>query len=332
MVATERWYEGASMDYYDLGAWTRKVTTSSPQAQVWFDRGLNWLYGFNHAEAIKCFGKAAEIDPDCAMAHWGIAYAAGPNYNLTWEDFGWKGAQKVAAICHAVIQQALAHLAGVTPVERALIEALARRYPADHFTDEAQFGQWNDAYAAAMRTVYHAFPNDLDVATLAADALLNRTPWQLWDLVTGEAAAGAEHPEAFTEVDDGIADVFEHLAGEHEVRRSRIDRDATVLVDLEIGGATRGDQLLEREEGLCAGHLGVGEHEGRQRGVRRRGVREPLDPVELSRRSRPDDGADREIGGRMQGGDLRHEAARHGGRMRTGDPDGPSGCETVDDR
>jgi hypothetical protein len=66
------------MDYYDLGAYSRRVTTKSPEAQVWFDRGLNWLFGFNHAEAIKCFAKALEHDPDCAMAHWGIAYAAGP--------------------------------------------------------------------------------------------------------------------------------------------------------------------------------------------------------------------------------------------------------------
>src|ERR1043165_9238253 len=70
--------------YYDLGAYSRLVTTKSPEAQVWFDRGLNWLFGFNHGEAIKCFAKAAECDPECAMAHWGISYAAGPNYNLPW--------------------------------------------------------------------------------------------------------------------------------------------------------------------------------------------------------------------------------------------------------
>ena len=74
-------------DYYDLGAYKRTVTTSSPQTQIWFDRGLNWLYGFNHAEAIKCFEKALETDPGCAMAHWGISYAAGPNYNLPWHRY-----------------------------------------------------------------------------------------------------------------------------------------------------------------------------------------------------------------------------------------------------
>ena len=72
------------MDYFDLGPFSRTITTHAPAAQVWFDRGLNWVYGFNHMEAIACFRKALEYDADCAMAHWGVAYAAGPNYNLPW--------------------------------------------------------------------------------------------------------------------------------------------------------------------------------------------------------------------------------------------------------
>jgi Tfp pilus assembly protein PilF len=70
------------MSYFDLGPYSRKITTTSPEAQLWFDRGLNWLFGFNHGEAIKCFQKALKHDPECAMAHWGVSYAAGPNYNL----------------------------------------------------------------------------------------------------------------------------------------------------------------------------------------------------------------------------------------------------------
>ncbi|VVP16503.1 hypothetical protein PS862_03626 [Pseudomonas fluorescens] len=65
-------------DYYDLGTYSRPVTTRSPQAQLWFDRGLVWCYGYNHDEAIRCFRKAIEHDRDCAMAYWGIAYASGP--------------------------------------------------------------------------------------------------------------------------------------------------------------------------------------------------------------------------------------------------------------
>ena len=74
------------MDYpYNLGSYTRKVTTGSADAQCWFDRGLNWCFGYHHEEAIACFAKALETDPNCAMAHWGVAYAAGPNYNFPWE-------------------------------------------------------------------------------------------------------------------------------------------------------------------------------------------------------------------------------------------------------
>ena len=74
-------------DYYDLGSYSRRITTTSPEAQKWFDRGLAWTYGFNHDEAISCYRTALEHDPACAMAHWGIAYAAGPNYNKQWKHF-----------------------------------------------------------------------------------------------------------------------------------------------------------------------------------------------------------------------------------------------------
>ena len=74
------------MDYpYDLGRYARTVTTASPPAQIWFDRGLNWCFGYHHYEAVACFEKALEADPHCAMAQWGIGYAAGPNYNFPWE-------------------------------------------------------------------------------------------------------------------------------------------------------------------------------------------------------------------------------------------------------
>ena len=83
------------MTYFDLGPYSRKVTTSSPGAQLWFDRGLNWLFGFNHYEAIKCFQKALGHDGECAMAHWGISYASGPNYNLPWVRYDPLGRQIV---------------------------------------------------------------------------------------------------------------------------------------------------------------------------------------------------------------------------------------------
>ena len=73
--------------YFDLGSYTRGTSTASTSAQTWFDRGLVWSYAFHHEEAIRCFERAVEHDPGCALAHWGIAYAIGPNYNKQWEAF-----------------------------------------------------------------------------------------------------------------------------------------------------------------------------------------------------------------------------------------------------
>ena len=73
--------------YFDLGTYTRGTSTASTSAQMWFDRGLVWSYAFHHEEAIRCFERAVEHDPGFALAHWGIAYAIGPNYNKQWEAF-----------------------------------------------------------------------------------------------------------------------------------------------------------------------------------------------------------------------------------------------------
>ena len=74
-----------AQDYeFDLNGWRREITTSSPKAQTWFDRGLSWTYGYNHEEAVFCFREALRHDPGCAMAWWGIAYASGPFYNRPW--------------------------------------------------------------------------------------------------------------------------------------------------------------------------------------------------------------------------------------------------------
>ena len=84
----ERFAEsGETEPYYDLGSYHRPIDTPSPQAQIWFDRGLVWAYAFNHDEAIRCFERALDLDPDLAIARWGIAYSIGPNYNKAWEAF-----------------------------------------------------------------------------------------------------------------------------------------------------------------------------------------------------------------------------------------------------
>jgi tetratricopeptide (TPR) repeat protein len=180
--------------YYDLGGYRRAVSTKSPEAQLWFDRGLIWCYGFNHEEAVRCFDQAAESDPDCAMAHWGIAYAAGPNYNKQWKAFDTVDLERSLARAYDATRSAMSCLDHASPVEQALIRALAHRYPAD---EPAQVSPiWNDDYALAMREVYRAHSGDLDVASLFAEAIMNRTPWQLWDLKSGNPAEGADTIEA----------------------------------------------------------------------------------------------------------------------------------------
>ncbi|MEV8553736.1 hypothetical protein AB0L04_28455 [Streptomyces glaucescens] len=184
------------MEYYDLGTHTRPVTTTSAEAQLWFDRGLVWTYAFHHEEAVRCFEAAVAADPDCAMAHWGIAYALGPNYNKPWEFFDDGELARTVERTHAAAERANRKAAGAAPVERALIGALRARYPRSRPAEDCSV--WNTAYADSMRAAYELAPDDPDVATLYADALMNLTPWRLWDLRTGEPAEGARTRDART--------------------------------------------------------------------------------------------------------------------------------------
>ncbi|MEV5440904.1 hypothetical protein AB0K80_33615 [Streptomyces sp. NPDC052682] len=181
-------------DYYDLGTHTRPVTCGSAVAQRWFDRGLMWTYAFHHEEAVACFEKAADADPGCAMAYWGIAYALGPNYNKPWEFFDQDELVSTVERTHTAVERAHAETTGATPVEQALIDALRARYPRSRPVEDCSV--WSEAYADRMRQVYDLAPDDPDIATLYADALMNLTPWQLWDIRTGTPAAGARTLEA----------------------------------------------------------------------------------------------------------------------------------------
>ncbi|MYJ29466.1 MAG: tetratricopeptide repeat protein, partial [Acidimicrobiaceae bacterium] len=206
--------------YYDLGSFTRPVTTRNPEAQLWFDRGMAWCYGFNHDEAIACFERTLEHDPGCAMAHWGIAYAIGPNYNKPWEDFDDDDRRQSIDLALSSLAAADEVAAGVTDVERALIGALAHRFPAtgenpDDPSGPDDFAAWNDAYADAMRAVHHSHQDDLDVCALFAEAVMNRTPWALWDLVTGEPAEGAGTVEAVGVLETAFADLDDAGANQH---------------------------------------------------------------------------------------------------------------------
>ena len=192
-----------SDNYYDLGSHERRVTTASPQAQLWFNRGLVWCYAYHHEESVACFKKAVEHDPGCAIAHWGIAYAAGPNYNKPWEAFDEVDMSQSLAEAHGAAKRALDLKDSASPEEQALIEAIQQRYPAE--TPAEDLSIWNDGYADAMRQVYRDFPEDLDIATLFAEAIMNRTPWALWDLKSGAVAEGADTLEAIEVLEKAMA-------------------------------------------------------------------------------------------------------------------------------
>jgi tetratricopeptide (TPR) repeat protein len=182
------------MAYYDLGTYSREVSTSSDDAQRWFDRGLVWTYSYNHEQAIECFQKALEHDPDCAMAHWGVAYAAGPNYNFEWWMMDPTTKTKALGMAYDSTQAALTLVSNITPPERALIEALTARYPQREPIDDQ--APWNDDFAAAMRKTYRDHPDDIEVATVYAEAILNQTPWKMWDIWNNSVAKGAGTIEA----------------------------------------------------------------------------------------------------------------------------------------
>lgn len=127
--------------YYDLGQHSKPVTTKSADAQAWFDRGLIWCYGYNHEAAVRCFRKAAECDPSCAMAYWGVSYAAGPNYNKQWKAFDPIDLRESLNTAYDAALRALELVDFASPVEQSLIRPLARRYPS------------NDADKVTARTV-----------------------------------------------------------------------------------------------------------------------------------------------------------------------------------
>lgn len=190
-------------DYYDLGSYSCPVTTASPRAQLWFDRGLIWIYGYNHEEAVACFRRALEHDPDCAMAHWGVAYAAGPNYNMPWDLFDEAGRAEALATAHDAAQAALARVGGVTPAEAALIRALPARYPQRDLAPDMH--GWDHDFADAMRAAFAEAPDHLDLRTVYVESLLNLTPWKMWDLKTGRPAEGAATLEAQQVLEQAMA-------------------------------------------------------------------------------------------------------------------------------
>jgi tetratricopeptide (TPR) repeat protein len=164
-----------------LGDLHHPVSTHNPQAQQFFDQGLRFIYAFNHDEAARSFQHAAELDAKLAMAYWGVAEAVGPNYNDPADPDRYKHA-------HDAVQKAVDLSAAASTSEQAYIQALAKRFPADPASDLKHAAE---DYRDAMRQVVSEFPDDLDAATLFAEAGMNLHPWGLWH-VDGTPGAGTE--------------------------------------------------------------------------------------------------------------------------------------------
>lgn len=165
-----------------LGDHRHPISTSNPDTQRFFDQGVNLLFGFNHAEAIRSFREAARLDPDCAMCWWGVAVALGPNINLPMPP-------DAVAPAWEALQRARALAPKASPVERAWIEALAARYSADPKADRHAL---DEAYAQAMGKLWRDHPEDLDAGTLYAEAMMDTQPWDYWqaDSVTPKGHGG----------------------------------------------------------------------------------------------------------------------------------------------
>jgi len=167
------WYSsGQKAQLFDsLGNLNFPITTRSQEAQQYFNQGLMLAVGFNHAEAARSFYEATRLDSTCAMAYWGFSYVLGPNYNAGMEPDNYERA-------YVAIQRARQLSAGCTDKEKALIEALAKRYPAQPVDERKPY---DIAYSTAIRHVHEQFPDDADIAALYAESLMDLHPWDLWE-------------------------------------------------------------------------------------------------------------------------------------------------------
>ncbi len=195
--------------YNDLGTLTYAVTSSVPLAQAYFDQGLRFTYAFNHAEAVRSFRTAQQLDPSCALCAWGEAYALGPNINAPM-------APDVVPPVLAALERAQQLAGNSSPREQTLIVALAERYGEDAASRPAPY---NAAFATAMLEVQKRFPDDHEIALLTADALMNETPWNYWQADgrtpegrIGEAIALVEQILADNPLHPGAIHAYIHLA------------------------------------------------------------------------------------------------------------------------
>jgi tetratricopeptide (TPR) repeat protein len=153
-----------------FGKWNYPVTTKNKKAAQYFNQGIALLYGFNHGEAGRSFKTALKLDSTMAMAYWGIAMVLGPNYNAALDP------SQLADI-NAAVDHAVEYAATTAPHEQALINAIAKRFPRSEVKDMMPY---YESYASAMKEAHDKFPDDAQIGTLYADALMNMHPWDLW--------------------------------------------------------------------------------------------------------------------------------------------------------
>ncbi|MGF1630758.1 MAG: hypothetical protein ACFCUT_14890 [Kiloniellaceae bacterium] len=222
--------------YAGLGGVTMPVTTVNAKAQAYFDQGLGWTWAFNHAEARRAFQEGQRLDPNCAMCFWGEAFVLGPNIND-----GMHG--EAVALADASIRRASALKDRVSAKERALIEALARRYDADPAADRVAL---DTAWAEAMREVAQAYPRDANVLVLFADSLMNLQPWDYWEAdgttpkgYGGEIAATLKRALELEPDHPAAAHLFIHA-----VEASAHPEDAEAVADRLRGAAPAAGHLV----------------------------------------------------------------------------------------
>jgi tetratricopeptide (TPR) repeat protein len=210
------------------------ISTRNPETQRFFDQGLTLLFAFNHEEAARAFRRAAELDPESAMAFWGLALALGPCINLDVDPSHEKAA-------YEAIQKALSLDPGATESERAYIQTLATRYSSDTKIDLRKL----DAdYARAMRELHKRYPDDLDAATLYAESLMDLHPWKLWDL-DGRPAEGTN--EIILVLESVLRRDPQHVGANHYYIHAV---EASPQPERAIPSATRLETLVP-----AAGHL-----------------------------------------------------------------------------
>jgi tetratricopeptide (TPR) repeat protein len=183
-TSIDDWAKGALV-IEGLGDFHRNIATKSPEAQQYFDQGMRLLWAFNHDESTRSFARAAQLDPDCAACYWGVALTVGPNYNLP------VMAPPRAQVAFDALTKAQKAATHASPADRALIGALAKRYPVAQPQGPGNSAPILAAYAQAMKAVAAQFPSDLDVQTLYAEAMMNLNAWKLWT-PEGKAAPGTE--------------------------------------------------------------------------------------------------------------------------------------------